>query len=229
MISAAPNTAPSPSTTPFRIADRARWIAWGDAGPYRPGYLPIPVRRGGAVQLAYFEIYHPWAVARETAEAAERKIDLVTPPLLICYGDPVSGRLIERVTVDWNEERPGNPKAHFGLPRPTGPGAHIGDTAPIPVIGHFSDPKWLPKDRVELLRKRIHEDLDVLLPYFADTSRPWTEEASKAAREVRDFFPIASEPGLWPYYRAEGKDFFPWLEKNAPPGKSPLPWDPGAP
>jgi len=93
------------------------------------------------------------------------------------------------------------------------------------VIGHYNDPKWLPKDRLGTLRHRIYSALDLLLPFFADETRSWTAEANKAAQEVRDFFPLAAEPGLWPYYKAEGKEFFAWVEKNAPPGRVPLPWE----
>jgi len=143
-----------------------------------------------------------------------RELDKVTAPMNVYYGDPATGELEKRVRIDWREEVSGGERSHFGIPIP-----------PDGVVGHFSDPRWPPKERVELLRQRIYSALDVLLPFFADENRPWTEEANTAAREVRDFFPMAAEPGLWPYYNAEGKEFFAWVEKNAPPGRAPLPWE----
>lgn len=222
------SAATTPPDKPFRIVDR-RWQGWGDQGPYLPAELPIPVRRKGTVQLAYFEIYGRWALPKETKEEALRENDKVTPPLLVSYGDPFTGAPIDRVQIDWRDERPGNPKAHFGIAASAIRGEQPRDFPTAPVIGHFSDPKWLPKDRLEILRKRIYEGLDILIHFYADEARTWTEDANKAAREVRDFFPIASEPGLWPYYRAEGKDFFAWLDKNAPPGKATLPWNSPSP
>jgi hypothetical protein len=190
------------------------WWGWGTEGSYQSARLPIPVKRATGLRLAAFQIYYPWAKADEPAEEGKRERDKVTAPMNVCYGDPATGKLEVRVGIDWREEVAGGGRAHFGIPTP-----------PDGVVGHFSDPQWLPKDRVELLRRRIYAALDVLLPFFADENRPWTEAANKAAQEVRDFFPLAAEPGLWPYYKAEGKEFFAWVERSAPPGKAALPWN----
>lgn len=103
---------------------------------------------------------------------------------------------------------------YFGFPSPPGG-----------VVGSYDDPGRRSSDRAMLIDERLHAAMDVLLPFFADEARPWTEEVTRAAREVRDFFPLAAEPGLWPYYEAEGKGFFAWVEKNAPPGRARLPWE----
>ncbi|MFO0592174.1 MAG: hypothetical protein U0441_31815 [Polyangiaceae bacterium] len=227
MTTTSANTATAKAAE-FRIVN-LDFMTWSPTGAYVPGYLPIPVKRHGAVQLAYFQLAGRWASVDETKEEAIREDDKVTPPVVISYGNPFTGERADTFYPDWRDEHPGNPKSHFGLPTPKSVDKPQRDYPTAPVIGHFSDPKWLPKDRLEILRKRIYEGLDTLLPFYADEHRPWTEDANKAAREVRDFFPIASEPGLWPYYRAEGKDFFAWLEKNAPPGKAALPWDIASP
>ena len=180
--------------------------------------LPVPVRRGGRVHLAV--LLRPAYIVQPSTPEERRKVNEVRAPGGIAYVDPIDG---ERTYFHPFTQAPshspldiGSPadvEKYFGIPAPAGG-----------VIGMYDDAHALPKDRVETLRERILSALDVLLPFFTDDTRPWTEQATKAAQEVRDFFPLAAEPGLWPYYRAEGKDFFSWVEKNAPAAKAPLPW-----
>lgn len=206
---------PMPSPAPMFRPTATIWHGWTDFGSVRAPNLAVPVKRPAGLRIAVFQIYHPLGYAGEPVDEAVRERDKVTSPLTVLYGDPVTGKKKpeECLELDWDPAAPRGARAHFGLPTPADR-----------VIGHFSDPSWPPEDRRKLLNDRIFAGLDILLPFFADENRPWTEEANKAAREVRDFFPLAAEPGLWPYYKAEGREFFAWLEKNAPPEKAPLPW-----
>jgi hypothetical protein len=96
---------------------------------------------------------------------------------------------------------------------------------PTGIVGRFDDPNTLPPQRRAMLSARVYAALDRLLPLFAtEPSTPWTKEAQEAARDVRDLFPYAAEPGLWPYYEAYGRDFFAWAEQHAPAGAARLPW-----
>lgn len=166
--------------------------------------LPVPAKRDGRVLLAGLHLLYPTVLPTIPREEFQRQLNEVRVPSLVSYADAITGEQLP--TIDGTEK-------HFGIPDP-----------PNRLLGHYDDPTWLPEDRRDQLRARILAGLDVLLPFFADENRPWTEAANKAAEEVRDFFPLAAEPGLWPYYRAEGREFFAWLEKNAPPAKAPLPW-----
>jgi hypothetical protein len=184
-------------------------LSWGDGAPVQVVRLPVPVRRSTGMSIAALHIPFPTLIriSKEEAEKIHNKIEV---PCNVVYWDATTG---QKVDIEYT----GNDDAvaeHFGL-RPPADG----------VVGHFDDPKWLPEKQREELRQRLYAAIDVLLPFFADENRPWTEEANRAARDVRDFFPLAAEPGLWPYYKAEGKDFFAWVEKNAPPAKAPLPWE----
>lgn len=178
-------------------------------GSNRTVTLPVPIRSPAGLRLALLLIGDVTARAGRTPEEAARESQSVTVPWSVHYLDAITGELAGQ-TLELNEDR----ARHFGLPDPAGY-----------VVGHLDDPNRLPEARVEKLRQRVLVGLDTLLPLFADEHLPWTDDANKAARDVRDFFPLAAEPGLWPYYRAEGKEFFAWLEKNAPPGKARLPWD----
>lgn len=186
---------------------------WYDYGPYQVAELPVPVRRPQGLRVAVFHIYDPLFKPHASKEEETRERDKVTAPMLVCDGDPVFGRRDHCERIDWTDDSPSSARARFGFSPPADG-----------VVGHFSDssPWW--QERMVELRPRIYADLDVLLPFFAEPSRPWTAEATRAAQEVRDLFPLASEPGLWPYYKAEGKDFFAWLDTHAPPEKAPLPW-----
>jgi len=176
--------------------------------PYLTHTAPV------GLQWAILQLAAPGGLSSK--DEAARIWNEVSTPTVIAYYGATSGTY----SVEIGHLGP-RTAAYFGVPDP--PGANPGNG----IVGHFDDPHWLPRDRAELLRRRILAALDVLLPFFADEARPWTDEANRAAREVRDFFPLAAEPGLWPYYKAEGKEFFAWVEKNAPPAKAPLPW--GAP
>ena len=172
--------------------------------------LPVLVRRPQGVLVALLCIPRGTMARLDTTpEERARAHQEVQVPQQVHYLDPSTAVIVED-TRYLNERR----AAHFGIPDPIGQ-----------VLGRFDDPHWPAKDRVTALRHRIYAGLDVLLPLFADEHLPWTEEANMAAREVRDFFPIAAEPGLWPYYRAEGRELFGWLERNAPPGKARMPWE----
>jgi hypothetical protein len=171
--------------------------------------LPVPVRRSGNLCFALLLIGDVVARAGMTAQEAEREQQNVTVPVRVHYLDVSTGKLVDD-THQLNEQR----ATHFGLPDPPGF-----------VVGRLDDPTRPPREHLEKLRQRILAGLDVLLPFFADASLPWTEEANKAAQDVRDFFPVAAEPGLWPYYKAEGREFFAWVEKNAPPARAALPWE----
>jgi hypothetical protein len=96
------------------------------------------------------------------------------------------------------------------------------------VVGHFSDPPpdGLSKDQIEILRNRVLTALDVLVPLFlsVDPNMTWPDEANRALQEIRDFFPLVAEPGLWAFYRAEGKEFFLWVAKQAPREQALFPW-----
>jgi hypothetical protein len=188
----------------------SRELSYGQHyGAQRHVSLPVPVRRPTGVHLALLLIGDVVAHRDVTAAQAADMSKEVTVPFSIHYLDPQTGTVASG-GMPLNDDGP----AYFGIPAP-----------PTGVVGRLDDPKWLAADRIDLLRQRIYAALDVLLPFFADENRPWTEEANRAARDVRDFFPLAAEPGLWPYYKAEGKDFFAWVEKNAPPAKAPLPWE----
>lgn len=182
----------------------------GDGAPVQPGRLAVPVRRFGGVCIAVLHIADPTIWPGTPASEIPRVKNEISPPENIVYWDARTNDLVARIGTG----APAFREEHFGLRDPDGQ-----------VVGHFDDPSWLPKARLDLLQRRIFAGLDVLLPFFADEHLPWTEAANKAAQEVRDFFPLAAEPGLWPYYKAEGREFFAWVEKNAPPGKARLPWD----
>jgi len=183
------------------------------AEPLVPVLLPVPVRRNKgpcwAILLTTGVVSNP----RRTKQEYEREVNEIWNPAGIMYYDAVGGQFVEE-NPNHNERL----EAYFGVPRPEG-AKHF-----FYVVGRRDDPKWTPTDRRDQLRVRILAGLDVLLPFFADENRPWTGAANKAAEEVRDFFPLAAEPGLWPYYRAEGREFFAWLEKKAPPAQAPPPW-----
>jgi len=166
--------------------------------------LPIPVKRDGRLLLAGLHLLYPTVLPTIPREEFQRQLNEVRVPSLVSYADAITGEQLP--TIDGTEK-------HFGIPDP-----------PNRLLGHYDDPTWLPENRRDQLRARILAGLDVLLPFFADENRRCTEAANNAAAEVRDFFPLAAEPGLWPYYRAEGREFFAWLDKNAPPAKAPLPW-----
>lgn len=196
--------------------------AWrGADGPFA-ALLPLPVRRNGAVYVAV--MFRPALTIAAASEEERRRVNAIHLPAYIDYRDPSDGarhffdprtgqRSPSQVPFG-SREGEYDPARYFGMPTP-----------PDGVVGQYDDPAWLPQARADLLRTRIHSALDTLLPFFADESRPWTEEANEAAQEVRDFFPLAAEPGLWPYYKAEGREFFAWVETNAPPAKAALPWD----
>lgn len=176
-------------------------LTWADGGPFQAARLPVLVRRNGKPCIAALHLIMPtrWP---GTPEAEARKVaNEVTVPVYVVYVDARTGSKLGD-TGYLNEARP----AHFGIPDPAGQ-----------VVGHWDDPNALPQERIPVLVARIHAALDTLLPLYADENRPWTEEATKAAREVRDLFPLAAEPGLWPYYRAEGRELFDWVEKHAAP------------
>lgn len=183
-------------------------LGWADGGPTRGVELPIPVKNKTGLCIAALQIAFPVPI-RVSKEEADRIQNKVSVPGEIVYVDVVTGEKVDSVGMGSLALA----TAYFGIPSP-----------PDDVVGHFDDPKWLPPDRLALLRARIFAALDVLLPFFADDNRPWTEAANKAAGEVRDFFPLAAEPGLWPYYKAEGKEFFAWVEAKAPAAKTALPW-----
>ncbi len=181
------------------------------AGADRRASLPVPVRRPAGLRLASFMLGGVWAKLGRSREETLRLENLITPPLSIDYLDPRSGEIVEDGPY-LNEKR----ASYFGIPDPQTPDGEV---------GRYDDPSRPPKERLELLRQRIYSALDVLLPLFADENTPWTEQATKAAQEVRDFFPLAAEPGLWPYYKFEGREFFAWVERHAPPAKAPVPWE----
>ena len=182
--------------------------------PERFVSLAVPVRRATGLRFALFFIsMGPVANPHTTPEERELELHSVSVPDAVAYFDPRT-HVWDGSPGYLNQGRP----SHFGIPDP-----------PKYFVGRWDDPKWPSKDRRDLLRARIFAAMDVLLPLFDDPSRPWTEQANQAAREVRDFFPVAAEPGLWPYYKAEGREFFTWVEKNAPPAKVPLPWEPVTP
>lgn len=176
--------------------------------PVRYVSLPVPVRRPGGLRLALFSITMPVANLNLSPEERALEANAVPVPDTVDEFDPVTLELVR--TGGWlNQGR----AQRFGIPDPAGQ-----------RVGRWDDPHWPPVEHRKLLRERIYAALDVLVPLFADESRTWTFEATTAAAEVRDFFPLAAEPGLWPYYRAEGKEFFTWVEKNAPPQRVPSPW-----
>ena len=207
--SSAPGSAPVTAVAHFKPIGTLRFEQYRDFG-VRAGSLPVPVRRANAIQLALLMAVGD-SVARvdiPPAEAARMKNEVLVPAF-VWYIDAASGEPREQ-TPYFNERS----SSYFGIPDP-----------PKKIVGHLDDPSWFAENRVTQLRLRIYAGLDTLLPFFVDESLPWTEEANKAARDVRDFFPLAAEPGLWPYYKAEGKELFAWVEKNAPPGKARLPWE----
>lgn len=189
---------------------------WGDGGPSKDAALLVPRRDGDRWTWSAFQISSVCIIREEgetdahLEERARRNRNEVSAPWQVVPLDPVTGE-IAGPKFYMNAARR---LERYGLPDPPGW-----------IVGHLDDPRWLPPDRVEMLRARIYKALDVLAPFFADEDRAWTEAANVAAQEIRDFFPLAAEPGLWPYYQAEGKEFFTWIEKNAPPAKAPLPWD----
>lgn len=177
--------------------------------PCRFTTLPAPVKSGGRVRLALFSLtglaFNP-SITPEQSRIIARQVSV---PVMIDYFDAVTleqegstGRLNQRT------------EAHFGIPSPAGE-----------VAGMWDDPTWPSEEKRQNLRTRIYAALDVLLPIFADDNLPWTEEANKAAQVVRDYYPVAAEPGLWRYYEAEGREFFAWVAKRAPAAKAPMPWD----
>lgn len=182
--------------------------------PFRTALLPVPVKRPSGLRWAVLQYGAVVSNPNLTAVDYERAWNEIENPCSILYYDAVTAQFIEQ-NPNFNEHL----EAYFGVPRP--PGA----TGCFYVVGHHDDPRAPPKDRWEQLRQRVFMAFDVLLPLFTDPNRPWTDDANKAAREVRDFFPLAAEPGLWPYYEAEGREFFAWVERNAPPGKAALPWE----
>lgn len=173
--------------------------------PSRRAYFPIPVRRQGALRLSLFNL----AFSGRKIPEEQNEVGAPTQMLEI---DVVTGEYVADTGVNLDR------KERFGIADP-----------PMGVVGHYDDPHRPPPDHLKALRFRIYFSMDLLLPLFAEQDRPWTEEANRAAREIRDFFPLAAEPGLWPYYKAEGKEFFAWVEKNAPPEKAVLPWDAAPP
>ncbi len=183
-------------------------LAGGDGGPVQPGTLPVPVKSRAGLRMAVLFV-RAWTPDPSVSPAKAKEIVAsVSIPRLVRHLDPVTGQLDEQsIYLQSGAER-------FGIPDP-----------PDFIVGRFDDTRWPPPERREALRARIFTALDVLLPLFADQTLPWTEAANKAAQEVRDFFPLAAEPGLWPYYKAEGREFFAWVEKNAPPTKARLPWE----
>jgi len=184
-------------------------LGWADGGPFQAARLPVLARRNGAPCVAALHLRLPVRLP-DTPEAEARKAaNEVSVPVYVVYVDAKSGAKLES-TGFLNADR----QAHFGIPDPKDE-----------VVGHWDDPQALGQERVNALRARILAAFDVLLPLFADQDRPFPEDAYKAAREVRDFFPLAAEPGLWPYYKAEGRDFFAWVERHAPPAKTRLPWE----
>jgi hypothetical protein len=188
-------------------------LSWGDGGPVQAALLPVPIKRAGSIYVAAFELAWPTPRPNMPSDEVRRIRNDVSIPMRVLYLDPLTGNKVDSTGPGYDLYNRSAPE-HFGIANPPGR-----------IVGHFDDPNWLPPDRLAMLRERIFAALDVLLPFFADENRPWTEAANKAAREVRDFFPLAAEPGLWPYYKAEGKEFFAWVDRSAPPGKAALPWD----
>lgn len=211
-MDSAPSTTTASSSGKLLLSASIR-LSWGDGGPVRPGELPVPVNCKTGLCLAAFELSAPpWLPSHPRAEN-ERAANEVSIPMRVVYVDARSGEMVDATGPGYDLFNVSAPK-HFGIPNP-----------PDRIVGHFDDPTWLPKERRQLLRDRILAALDVLLPLFTEQTRPWTEEANKAAQQVRDYCPLVAEPGLWPYYKAEGREFFAWVEKNAPPGNAPLPWE----
>jgi len=227
--SQADQPAPSPSgtaATPHRQSDDGPFRPLETLRELRSGYdtaavaiLPIPVHRNGGLYLAV--MLRPAYVIQPSTPEERRKVNEVYAPAFIAYVDPRTG---ERHFFDPVTGVPTLSAVEFGLKAECE--KYFGLTIPQGgVVGSYGDPTRLLADRIEILRERVLSALDILLPIFADQRRPWTEAANTAARELRDFFPLAAEPGHWPYYKAEGKEFFAWVEKNAPPEKAVMPWE----
>lgn len=203
------------ATTPgFRPTGEMN-LTSGDGGPVSAGNLPVPVRSRGQTVIAALHIASPTRFPNTPEEVARRQANEISTPLYVVYWSPRSGQKL------WVE-----PEMGPGFDRDAWLVQHFGQRpGKDHIVGRRDDPGAISKDRAEMLRQRICAALDVLLPLFDDPSLPWTEAANKAAREVRDFFPVAAEPGLWPYYQAEGRELFAWVEENAPPGRAALPWE----
>lgn len=153
-----------------------------------------------------------------TPEEVSQWKNLVLVPDAVFFVDPHRG---EDVHIDhWTKSD------HFGLPEPVP--HEVGDSM-VRAVGRFDDPRQPPEPWRAPMRERIHDAVDVLLPFFADGAQALPPEAAKAAREFRDMFPELCEPGLLPYYKAVAKDFFAWVETVAPKEKMVFPWKvPGA-
>jgi len=175
--------------------------------PSRDVSLPVPVRRDGQVRLAFMNlgVTGPWR------EDYDKKRHFVFAPSQVREVDLATGRTLLH---PWSE----NEKL-FGIANP-----------PDGVVGCDDDPTLPPREGRLVVLARVYVAMNVLIPFFADETRELSSEAVNAARDVRDYFPFACEPGLWPYYKALGQTFFAWAERIAVREKAPLPWpdQPGA-
>jgi len=194
----------------FRSTRQLRDIA--TRTPSRPVYFAIPTRREGVFVAAVMLTGGNMVLPNYTAEEKEFIRNGIVIPGQIIFVWPGTGKIQEDVY-------PVRPE-HFGLPIPSE--QTVGRFTES-IVGRYDDLRQPPEASREPLRNRIYDALDVLLPLFADDAA-MGPEALKAAQEFRDLFPHACEPGLLPYYKVVGKDFFAWIEEKAPPGKTPLPW-----
>jgi hypothetical protein len=82
---------------------------------------------------------------------------------------------------------------------------------PGALVGRYSMPEGMTLEQHQSLEKRMLELYDLLLAAYADGQKSVDRAA---AEEFNQLFWQISEPPLLPYYRAAGRSFFEWVERN---------------
>lgn len=147
---------------------------------------PIPVRHAAGLRIHF--LYG-------TTRLNPRVGLYLSPPKYLARFDARTGQLEEFRAVTAED---------FGM----GGDAGAGD-------GLLQMPEGMTREDYLSRQARLYEAYDVLLPAFAARETDVPPAVRKAANEFRTLFPSVSEASLKPCYRAEGRDFFSWLDQIA--------------